>query len=108
MGQQFNTEFERVKRSCADLGVQMRCPHHFKNPAVEMDGETIDDFSIEVITCCEKFKNCVEEAVVKLVAQRGMIIVPVVAITTPNPRIKYSPGNLPATSPASIERTRRF
>lgn len=62
MGGQFDTEFERVKRSCADVASQMQCPHHFRNPKLEMWGENFDDFGIEVITCCEEFRRRVEEA----------------------------------------------
>ena len=62
MSGQFDTEFERVKRSCADLASQMRCPHHYKNAKVEMAGESFDDFSMEVVTCCDEFRRCVEEA----------------------------------------------
>jgi len=67
---QFDTEFERVKRSCADLASQMQCPHHFKTATVEMAGENFDDFSMEVITCCEEFRWRVEEALDKLVTDR--------------------------------------
>jgi len=28
---EFDTEFERVKQSCADVASQMQCPHHFTN-----------------------------------------------------------------------------
>jgi hypothetical protein len=108
MGGLFISELEQVKRSCIDFVSQMRCPHHFKNAAVEMDGEGFDDFSVDVITCCEEFKKCVEEALDKLLAQRGMIIIPVVPITTPNPSIKYSRANPSATTPASNIRIRQF
>jgi RNA recognition motif-containing protein len=64
---EFNTVFERVKRSCADVASQMQCPHHFTNAKVEMTGESFDDFSMEVITCCEEFRRRVEEALDKLV-----------------------------------------
>jgi hypothetical protein len=67
---QFDTEFERAKRSCADLASQMRCLHHFKNPTVEMDGENFDDFSIEVIACCEEFRKRVEDVLDELLTHR--------------------------------------
>jgi hypothetical protein len=67
---QFDTEFERVKRSCADLASQMRCPHHYKNAKVEMAGDNFDDLSLEVITCCEEFRRHVEEALDALVTYR--------------------------------------
>ncbi len=70
MSGQFDTEFERVKRSCADLASQMRCPHHYKNAKVEMAGESFDDFSMEVVTCCDEFRRRVEEALDKLVTDR--------------------------------------
>jgi cytidyltransferase-like protein len=63
----FDTGFERVKRSCADVASQMQCPHHFTNAKVEMTGESFDDFSMEAITCCEEFRRRVEEALDKLV-----------------------------------------
>jgi hypothetical protein len=56
----FDTEFERVKRSCADLASQTRCPHHHKNAKVEMSGESFNDFSVEVVTCCDEFRRHVE------------------------------------------------
>ena len=65
MSREFDTEFEQVKQSCADLALQMRCPYHFKNPTVEMDGENLDNFSIEVVTCCDDFRRRVEEALDK-------------------------------------------
>jgi hypothetical protein len=52
----------------------MRCPHHFKNATVEMDGESLDDFSVEVITCCDEFQKRVEKALDKFVAERGLIV----------------------------------
>ena len=67
MSEQFDTEFERVKRSCADLVSQMQCPHHFKSATVEMAGENLDDFSMEVVACCDEFQKCVEEALDTLV-----------------------------------------
>ncbi len=67
---QFDAEFERVKRSCAGLASQMQCPHHFTNAKVEMAGESFDDFSMEVITCCEEFRKRVEEALDALVTHR--------------------------------------
>jgi len=67
---QFDTEFERVKRSCVDLASQMRCPRHYKNAKLEMAGDNFDDFSLEVITCCEEFRRCVEEALNALVTYR--------------------------------------
>ncbi|MGO9245989.1 MAG: hypothetical protein ACLPT4_05525 [Verrucomicrobiia bacterium] len=70
MSGQFDTEFERVKQSCADLASQMQCPHHFTNAKVEMAGESFDDFSLEVITCCEEFRKHVEEALDALVTHR--------------------------------------
>ena len=62
MSRQFDTKFERVKRSCADLASQMRCPHHHKNAKLELAGENFDDFSMEVVTCCDEFRRRVEEA----------------------------------------------
>ncbi len=61
-----DTEFERVKQSCADVASQMQCPHHFRNAKLETCGENFDDFSIEVITCCEEFRRRVEEALDRL------------------------------------------
>ncbi len=71
MSGQFDTEFERVKRSCTDLASQMQCPHHFHNAKVEMTGENFDDFSMEVVTCCEEFQKRVEEALDALVTHRA-------------------------------------
>ena len=103
MGGQGNTGLEQVKRSFVELTSEMRCPHHFKNATVEMDGESFDDFSVEVITCCDEFQKRVEESLHKLVAQPGVIVAPALVITTPNPGIKYSRANLPpAITPASI------
>ena len=67
---EFDTEFERVKRSCADVASEMWCPRHFMSAKVEMDGESLDDFSMEVITCCEEFRRRVEQALDKLVPHR--------------------------------------
>lgn len=67
---QFNTEFERVKRSCVDLASQAQCPHHFRSAKVEMTGESFDDFSVEVVTCCEKFQRRVEEDLDTLLMHR--------------------------------------
>jgi len=67
---EFDTEFERVKRSCADLASQMRCPHHFKDARVEMAAENFDNFNMEVVTCCEEFRRRVEEALHSLVMNR--------------------------------------
>ena len=105
MGGQFNTEFEQVKRSFVDLASEMRCPHHFQNPTVEMDGESFDDFSVDVITCCDEFQECVEEALNKLVVQPSLIVAPAVAITPPIPSSRIpaliSP---PATTPVTVAR----
>jgi hypothetical protein len=48
----------------------MQCPHHFKNATVEMAGENFNDFTIEVITCCEEFRKHVEDALDELVTHR--------------------------------------
>ena len=72
MNGQFDTEFERFKRSCADLALQMRCPRQFQKATVEMAGENFDDFSMEVIACCEEFQGRVEEALDKLVDARSV------------------------------------
>jgi hypothetical protein len=110
MGQQFNSEFERVKGSCVTLVSQVRCPHHFQNPTVEMDGESFDDFSIEVIPCCSEFQKRVEEALDKLLGERGSIVAPAAVITKPNPCIKYSGANISPTptTPVSTVSIRRF
>ncbi len=104
MGGLFSAEFEQVKRSLADLTSEMRCPHHFKNATVEMDGDSFDDFSVEVITCCSEFQKCVEAALDKLVAQQSVTVAPAVAITTPNPHTKHSVANLPNTHHISHHR----
>ena len=52
------------------MASQTQCPHHFKNAKVEMAGENFGEFSMEVITCCEEFRRCVEEALDKLVTNR--------------------------------------
>jgi hypothetical protein len=75
MGGQFNAEFDQVKRSFSDLASQMQCPHHFKNATLEMDGGSFDNFSMEVITCCNEFQNCVEAAISKLVVQQNLMVV---------------------------------
>ncbi len=66
----FSTDFERVKRRCADVASQMQCPHHFRNPKLEMWGENFDDFSVEVITCCEEFQRRVEKALDTLLTHK--------------------------------------
>jgi hypothetical protein len=48
----------------------MRCPHHHKNAKLEMAGENFDDFSMEVITCCEGFRRCIEEDLDTLVTYK--------------------------------------
>ena len=93
MGGQFNNEFEQVKRSCVDLTSQMRCPHHFKNATVEMAGERFDDFSMDIITCCDEFRKRIEEALDNLVAQQSLIVSPLATITMPNASIKYPPAS---------------
>ena len=98
MGVQGNTSFEQVKRSFVELASEMRCPHHFQSATVEMDGESIDDFSLEVMTCCDEFQKRVEEALEELVAQPSLIVASAVVITAPNPSIKYSRPNLPAAT----------
>jgi hypothetical protein len=45
----------------------MQCPHHFKSATVEMAGENLDDFSMEVAACCDEFQTCVEGALDALV-----------------------------------------
>jgi hypothetical protein len=70
MSGQFDAKFERVKRSCMDLASQMRCPHHYKDAKVEIVGESLDDFSMEVVTCCDEFRRCVEVALDTLVTSR--------------------------------------
>jgi hypothetical protein len=49
----------------------MWCPHHFKNATVEMARESFDDFSMQVITCCDEFPRCVEETLDTLVTPPG-------------------------------------
>jgi hypothetical protein len=49
------------------MASQMQCPHHFKNATVEMAGGNFDDFSVEVITCCEEFRKHVEDVLDELV-----------------------------------------
>jgi hypothetical protein len=103
MGGQGNTRFEQVKRSFVELTSEMRCPHHFKNATVEMDGENLDDLSVEVISCCDEFQKRIGEALDNLVAQQSLIVAPALVITTPNTGIKYSRPNLPvATTAVSI------
>lgn len=68
---EFDAEFDRIKRSCVDVASEMWCPRHFMTARVEMDGETSDDFSMEVITCCDEFQRRVEEALDKLVPRTG-------------------------------------
>ena len=108
MGGLFRAEFEQVKRSVVDLASEMRCPHHFQNATVEMDGESFDEFSIEVITCCSEFQKCVEKALDKLVAERGVIVASAAVITKPNPFINNSQANVSptATTAVSIVRIR--
>jgi hypothetical protein len=70
VSERFDTEFERVKRSCADLASQMWCPHHYKSAKVEMAGESLDDLIMEVVTCCDEFRRSAEEALDALVTSR--------------------------------------
>jgi hypothetical protein len=74
-----------------------------------MDGESFDDFSIEVITCCTEFQRCVEEALDKLMAEKRLRVAPAAVITEPNPCNEYSrPNILPtAGTPVSVVRIRR-
>jgi hypothetical protein len=51
MSGQFDTKFERVKQSCMDLASQTRCPRHYKDAKVEIAGESLDGFSMELVTC---------------------------------------------------------
>ena len=53
----------------------MRCPHHFKNATLEMDGGSFDDFNVEVITCCHEFQKRVEETLNKLGIQQDLLVV---------------------------------
>ena len=62
MGGQFRNEFERVKESCADLALQMRCPHHFKHATVEIEIGRPNTLYIDIISCCEEFEKRVREA----------------------------------------------
>lgn len=59
---QSDTEFEHTKWVCADVASQMRCPRHYKSAKVEIAGEGFEDFSFEVVACCEEFRRRVEEA----------------------------------------------
>src|ERR1017187_4549568 len=88
-GQQSNAEFDQVKRSFVDLSSRMRCPHHFKTGTVEMDGEGFDDFSVDIITCCDEFRKRIEEALNNLAAQQSLIVSSVATITMPSASIKY-------------------
>ena len=40
----------------------MRCPHHFKDPKIEIEPEGLNLIHIEVVACCEEFENQVCEA----------------------------------------------
>jgi hypothetical protein len=68
-----DAEFERVKHGCNDLASQMRCPRHFKDAKVEIAGDGFDDFSMEVVTCCEEFRMRVEGALAVLVWSPGPV-----------------------------------
>ena len=68
---EFDTEFERIKRNCADVASEMWCPRHFMTARVEIDGENSDDFGMEVITCCDEFQRRVEDALDKLVPRKA-------------------------------------
>ena len=46
----------------------MQCPHHYKSARVEITGENFDDFSTEVVACCDEFRMRVEEALDALMA----------------------------------------
>ena len=81
---EFDTAFERVKRNCADLASEMQCPHHFTNAKVEIAGEDFDDFSMEVITCCDEFRRRVEEVLDTLVKLRVCAVASTVSITKAN------------------------
>jgi len=64
---QFDTKFERVKRSCVHMASEMRCPRHFKSAKVEIASENFGNISLEVITCCDEFRRRVERALDRLV-----------------------------------------
>lgn len=98
MGGQDNIAPEQVRRSFVALASEMRCPHHFKRAAVEMDGESLDDFSVEVITCCDEFRKSVEEALDRSVGQQNVRAPLAVTVPTHDLRIKYSGVNLPAVA----------
>ena len=43
----------------------MRCPHHFKDAKIEVEGAGFNILHIDICTCCEEFETCVRAALRK-------------------------------------------
>jgi hypothetical protein len=61
LSEQFETAIDWVKRACAVTASQMRCPHHFRNPRLEIEIGMHNILNIEIFTCCEEFETQVRE-----------------------------------------------
>ena len=56
---------ERIEQRCTETASEMLCPCHQKNARVVVDGEKLDHLEIEIVCCCDRFANCVRDALQK-------------------------------------------
>jgi hypothetical protein len=53
---------ERAQHKCELEALEMRCPCHQRNARIMVDGENLNDISIEVFACCDPFRKRVHDA----------------------------------------------
>jgi hypothetical protein len=58
----FDTTVEQIRRKYATTVCQMRCPYHHKNAWVEVEGGRFNTYHIDIVTCCEEFKQRVRKS----------------------------------------------
>ncbi len=57
---------EQIRRNYATTVSQMRCPYHHKDAWVEVEGGRLNTFQIDIVTCCEEFKERVRKSLMDI------------------------------------------
>lgn len=61
MQRNFERLIEDIRHQCQARVLPMRCPQHQKNARVMVEGNSFNDVTFEVFTCCEQFRAHVYE-----------------------------------------------
>ena len=64
MSARLDTTPEQIRRNYTTTVSQMRYPYHHKNAWVDVEGEEFDTSDIDIVTCCEEFKQRVRKSLI--------------------------------------------